>query len=594
MSDNIELYSTINSTSAISALANDPEFPYLPPCMKCQPIIDNTSIRIHDLSIPIPIKLFEDEGYNFGVFDIKIRDEIPITPTHNHIFFTIDASGSMSDVCSDGRTKMTHIHHTLENMLRIFYENKDCNISVYVQSFDTVVKPIIYDISNIHMSDLDMLVSSIHKIRPCGSTNIELALKKASEEINKYKSKNPEHQIVHIFLTDGDITEGSSIYNELFELVPQNCSNIFIGYGLDHDSTLLSHLSSTKGNEYRFIDALEKAGLVYGEVIHGILYKAIEDVTLTILNGEIYDYLTNTWNSELNIGNLLSDQTKTFHLRSKNMSEICILAYGKTIIKTRQFQTINIYEEQIHYQPIQGFSMFNLDVYIFRQRTQELLYEAKKIAENFKKEKLNIISLASDDNNYFSENKICNNNDTIKKKLKEFQKIMIDYMSNNKLDKNPIMKMLCDDIYIAYKTAGTSLGNMYTAARQTSNGRQQTYMCSAGLTENTENVFQNSPSNRRINRPINRLRLQRQTNSPSNVFFSDNTQINTFEPDYNQELDEIESYIPSQDFLSPFSSDGIVSLMREVSGNRTIGLTINTMTNYDDDNDNIEKTVKIN
>jgi hypothetical protein len=39
--------------------------------------------------------------------------------------------------------------------------------------------------------------------------------------------------------------------------------------------------------------------------------------------------------------------------------------------------------------------------------------------------------------------------------------------------------MLCDDIYIAYKTINSPLGIMYTSARHTSNGRQQTYMCSA-------------------------------------------------------------------------------------------------------------------
>jgi hypothetical protein len=43
---------------------------------------------------------------------------------------------------------------------------------------------------------------------------------------------------------------------------------------------------------------------------------------------------------------------------------------------------------------------------------------------------------------------------------------------------------------------------------------------------------------------------------------------------------EIDNYAPSQDFLSPFSSDGVVTLMREVSGNHSIGRTL-----ADDDND---------
>jgi Mg-chelatase subunit ChlD len=381
--------SAFNQISNSLHMEEDSEFPYVPPCMRCAPIIDYTTLRFHSSTIPFPVQIFneEDAEYKFGIMDIKIRTEIPITTKHIHMFFTIDASGSMSDLCVDGRTKMAHIHHTLENMLRIFHENRDCNMSIHVQSFDTHIQTVISNVDNIHDSNIEELVVSIsQKIRPGGSTNIELALEKASQEIDRYHTTNPEHEIVHIFLTDGDITSGSRDYNHLLELVPKNCTNIFIGYGLDHDSELLSHLSTTKGNEYRFIDALEKAGLVYGEVIHSILYKAIEDITLSAVNAELYDYQTNTWNKEIQIGNLLSEQTKTFHVRTKNVDECYISVYGKTIIKTRQFQTINIYEKQTDVSPLHYLSEANdLGVYLFRQRTQELLYESRKISEKYKK-----------------------------------------------------------------------------------------------------------------------------------------------------------------------------------------------------------------
>ncbi len=381
--------SAFNQIDNSLQMEQDPEFPFLPPCMRCQPLIDFTTLRFHSTTIPYPVQIFNDEDseYKFGILDIKIRSEIPIITKHVHMFFTIDASGSMSDICSDGRTKMAHIHHTLENMLRIFHENNKSNISVHIQSFDTVVKTIIRDVPNIRDSNIEELVSLVSlKIKPGWTTNIELALEKASREIESYHVANPEHEIVHIFLTDGDITSGSSDYAHLLELVSKNCTNIFIGYGLDHDSQLLSHLSTTKGNEYRFIDDLEKAGLVYGEVIHSILYKAIEDITLTCVNGELYDYQTNTWATEIQIGNLLSEQLKTFHVRSKNVDTCHISICGKTIIKTRQFQTIDIYEKQTDVSPVHYLSDMNdLGIYIFRQRTQELLYESKEISANYKK-----------------------------------------------------------------------------------------------------------------------------------------------------------------------------------------------------------------
>lgn len=550
----------------------DSNFPYMPPCIRCKSIIEFASLRFHCDTIPFPIKFFNDYELDnkFGIIDIKIRSEIPINTKHIHMFFTIDGSGSMSDICSDGRTKMKHIHHTLENMLRIFHENTKCDISVHVQSFDTFVKTIIKDITNICDANLEELTSLVHSIYPGGSTNIEIALEKAQFEINEYHTLHPEHEIVHIFLTDGEITNGSANYDLLKELVPQNCTNIFIGYGEDHDSRLLSHLSSKKGDEYRFIDALEKAGLVYGEVIHGILYKAIEDVILKVTNGELYDFKTNSWISELQIGNLLSEQMKTFHVRSKNIDECHISVIGKTIIQTRKFQTINVYENQMDISQIKYLSENkDLGIYVFRQRTQELLYEARKHSDKYNEITLHnstryIEHIDAELTSVFEEIK------HFKVKLNQFHTLMINYMKEKNLNTDPIMNMLCDDIYIAYKTTGTSIGNMYTCARQTSNGRQQTYVCSATTTQPICPPIFYQP-----------IRVQRQTAGHS-VSFSEESNI--FDTNYSSfdgvqqldllnELNALDNYIPSQNVLSPFSSNEVITLMREVSGNYSIGKT---------------------
>ena len=183
---------------------------------------------------------------NFGIFNLHIRSEIPITSKHIHIFFTIDGSGSMSDICVDGRTKMQHIHYTLENMIRIFYENPECNISIHIQSFDTKIKKHIEGVSNIKEENLEYLISKINTIKPGGSTNIEVALNSACEQITYYKLDNPQHEVVHLFLTDGEITDGSNDMDLLKSIVPVDCTNIFIGYGLEHDSRLLSFLGNKK------------------------------------------------------------------------------------------------------------------------------------------------------------------------------------------------------------------------------------------------------------------------------------------------------------------------------------------------------------
>jgi hypothetical protein len=228
-----------------------------------------------------------------------------------------------------------------------------------------------------------------------------------------------------------------------------------------------------------------------------------------------------------------------------------------------------MYEKQTDVSPLRYLSDRNdLGIYLFRQRTQELLYESKQMSSKYKKMYSYdpIRSLDEVDRLDETFDMLQRQQKEHKEKLNEFHKNMINYMKNNNLENEPIMKMLCDDIYIAYKTTGTSLGTMYTCARQTSNGRQQTYMCSA---THTQNLFEP-----RL-RPPGILRLQRQTNAPS-IGFSNTTQVFGFGVDMflDDASNDIDNYAPSQDFLSPFSSDGVVTLMREVSGNHSIGRTL--------------------
>jgi hypothetical protein len=510
-------------------------------------IIEYTQLNFHNTNIPQPIKIFtnEDEDYNFGILNIKIHSNIPINTKHIHMFFTIDTSSSMNETCSDGKTKIKHIYHTLQNILKILYENKECNISIHVQSFDTNTKTIISNIPNIHHTNIEDIIQLIHQNEiPIGSTNIESALTKAKEEIYNYNNLYPEHEIIHLFLTDGDITSGSRDLNYLLELVPTKCKNIFIGYGLQHNSELLSYLTKYKYNEYRFIDALEKAGIVYGEIIHNILYKAIEYVTLSGINLELYNYDTNSWSSILELENLSSEQIKTIHVRTKDINNCNILLNGNLIIEKRVYQ-INIYP---------NFTEMNdLSIYVFRQKTQEFLYNSRKISEQHRKLYVHDYIRELEDYNIIrNEMRLLEKQELeFKNELKEFHKIMINYMKNGNVENDPIMKMLCDDIYIAYKTIGTILGLMYICARQTSNGQQQSYMCSAI----TQDIYNNENPRRRMPMPLERnCRI---------IITGSNEITQTQQIDYNNDID---NYTPTQDFLSPFLSEGVMTCMREVSG----------------------------
>ena len=533
-----------------------------PPSRASEPIIQLAIINFHDKTIAVPDCLISPNlDHSFGIVDINIRDEIPIVP-EIHLSYMLDRSGSMSDLCSDGRSKMTHIVHTLENMIRIFHKKTDTKISISVHSFDHHIYndvDTIDNLSNLTQEELEVIVAQVHQILPNGSTNIEKALKASTAHLEKYIKNYPSAHVVNILLTDGEITDGSDNKEHLKTLVGTDYPSIFMGYGVRHDAALLTSLASTGlHNEYRFVDNLEKAGLVYGEVIHQLLYTAIEDVSLKAEGCEIYDYLTNTWITDLALGHLVSEQKKTYQVRTLTPDKALIAIYGRTIHKTRMNEKLS--DEiviQTHASPmLLTLAKCNLTNYLFRQKTQEFLFATKELLERQAKmeqpppylqdvfvrysqvcrsseeEKQDQMETIRKHNENIKER--VNEKDGLKQQLKDFFKSMLDYIALKDLKEDVFFKTLCDDIYIAIKSFDTSHGMMYTSARQTSQGRQQTYTCKI--------VEEQVPS------PVG---LQR-----SNCL----TRNNALPPN----KDDLE-YELSQDDISAYSSAGVQKLMREVS-----------------------------
>jgi hypothetical protein len=86
--------------------------------------------------------------------------------------------------------------------------------------------------------------------------------------------------------------------------------------------------------------------------------------------------------------------------------------------------------------------------YMYRQRTQELMFESIEYSEQY-----------TVNNGY-------------KSKLQAFFKQMRNYMRENNLMEDPFMNVLCDDIQVTFKTFGTENAAMYTVSRHRSQGEQ--------------------------------------------------------------------------------------------------------------------------
>lgn len=414
-------------------------------------IIKNAYIEIsRALQTPDP-ELWSPE-YQFATLTIEIEDVPPISE-EQHVIFNIDISGSMSDVCSDGRSKMQHIAHTTKNIMDVFSSEKNANITVEIYGFDDKLEQILPPTKCCDASRDLIHAAIVSKLRPRNTTDILIALKNAKERLERVTTRK-----THVFMTDGQITSGDKNIEVLESFINGNYPNVFVGFGTDHDAYLLQILA--KRGSYYYIDHVETAGLAYGEITHAIMYQALENITMTVSDGEIYDYRTNTWSDTLQLESLVGEAKKTFHLRSKTPAALKATICATDVLKREIKEEVDILPELLGGEPN------NFTNYMYRQRTLELIYDANSLQ---KIEQKNLRDSVFRSQVSFGP---------ILEKMSNFLKGMKDYIQNNNLSDDDFMKSLCDDISVTYdslRQCGSNIGIAYSAGRARSNGAQGCY-----------------------------------------------------------------------------------------------------------------------
>jgi uncharacterized protein YegL len=435
----------------------------------------------------IPISTIIDA--KFGILNlIAVSGQLNQNMCQEFVF-TVDCSGSMSDSCSDGRTKMQHIIHTLKNMILYFKENS-VQASITIHAFDHKIYKII-ERTFITEENFTGIIKKIDQITPRGSTDIEKALESSKEMIMRIKSEFPTHNISHIFMTDGEVTAGNGNPDFLTEIVDRSVTNAFIGFGIQHDTVLLNTLGSGKNSGYYFIDKLENCGLVYGEILHGILYKLLDDVVISVENGLIYDFKNNSWVETLCVGQIAYESEKIYHIVS-SCPEDCVVTFsGKNIGGDLADILFSVTSRETDEREQEE----DLTKYMYRQRTLQHLYKAN----DYLKRKNNLNINNSDDLFLFAQQNVPESfkeeEKSLKEELKTFIAEMKQYMSDKGLTNDGFMKNLCDDIYICYKTLGNRFGAMYVAARQTSQGAQRAYTVRHTPDDDDINFIDNNNNN---------------------------------------------------------------------------------------------------
>lgn len=447
-----------------------------------------SSIQLHKLSIMEGVEINKSPEYNYHEYGIlKISAEKTSINTRPMFFrFTTDCSGSMSDKCKDGRTKMDHIQHTMCNMIRFFADSDGATIYIQVHAFDDKIHEII-PTTHVTKDNVASLIVAVGKMYPMQSTNIELALTDAAKSIAKHVIENPEHSISHIFLTDGDATAGNFDADYLASLIKENTSSTFVAFGLQHSATTMQKLGAANVRSSNWlIDNLENAGLVYGEILNNELFKVLEQVEINLVGGVIYDYKKGEFVEKLYIGDLVTETQKTYHILAKD-GNISARVSG-----------VKYNSSSEHYYVCEGSALYDnvpcdLTPHVFRLRTQQYMFESKKfenedappalrdpfIRNGNALRRQNAIPALQIPEIDVDEDPFSPRQDspleTFKNKMRDFLAVMQKYMKDNAKEVDPFMKGLCDDMYLTIRSLGTHYQRMCVGARESSQGSQQCY-----------------------------------------------------------------------------------------------------------------------
>ena len=523
---------------------------------------------MHDLSIDPPFP--DDSTDRFGILKIKMN-KVCMTNTPMFLLFTIDITGSMGENVNYGTTKLDYVKQTFKSMLT-YLSSIDLDIYIKVITFNNDAYVTI-DTVKLTPDNLDEHIATINNLHADKTTDVGIALCSANMAILDYIKNHPDHDVAHIFMTDGQATAGETSTSVLCDFIDDSYANIFVGIGHDHSANVLRKFSERKLAEYQFVDNMENTALVYGETIHRFLYPAIKNVRIEIEEGVVYNWQTNEWTTEITDDVFIGEVEKIYHIKTGNVNRVGVKLFGVDVAIDNAVQlldTIYPIPPLIHMETgeIVANNYEDLTKYLFRQRVQELLYLARNVETRTE------ISSA-------------------KLQLKKSFEVLRSYMRTNDLLENPFLKQLCEDIHVTYRTMGTRVGHMYSTARQRTQGMQRAYTTSSTprtddrndlLPNEFPNVFTNMFPNTRLGMRRHSQLIRSNATDEFDDFHDplsrapsiDILNIDISAIDNEGSLfpeDELDNYVTEDSNISCYSTPTVVNTMRSVSQPATADTT---------------------
>jgi hypothetical protein len=457
-----------------------------------------TSIKLLSNNKPTGEMETGDSQYNRGIFQIVVPaleiaqlgegGAATLRQKMRFIMYaSVDASGSMEETATRRgevpKSKMDFVHMTMSNMIQYIAsqeeENPHAEFYLAVVSFDSFATCVLQP-CRVTRENKDRLIQTVTSVRPRGGTNFQKCFQEIAR-LMSYESQYipsdpsiPEEFVtrMHVFLTDGVNNEGEKSVDRLVSFLtptfPETdtttpttrkaATQIMVGYGPDHDSTMLQNLCAKfPRSKQWFIDDVEKTGCIFGEILWSAMNTAFADVKLSS-NAEVYDFATMSWKNEISLEDLTHETSRSLHIRVPyNVAAVtCQLTYFSTECPTDSSLTT---QQMIAYDDQPQPRSEDVERELWRLDTIVTIDEALKFLQNIRR---------------MPYNTTIEEKDRLIGVVTAFQEKFLAYVAEKNLNEDPFMIQLADDLFVCVNgLMAASIGERYVAARQASQIQQR-------------------------------------------------------------------------------------------------------------------------
>ena len=388
-------------------------------------------------------------SYNFeqsiGLLALDSPNPPPESTNRINLLISIDNSGSMGDTCHDGKSKMDHAKHMLTRLVKYLFQYPNIEGTLSIVVFDHDIQRLCMGVPLNNRESVYQLLSKISHIESIGGTDIGQPLQIANEWVLSLPKQEGTNVVnAHIFMTDGQATYGIERTEELITIPQSNYTSYYIGFGVDHHFSLMRGLGNLPNSDYYFVESIEKAGMVYGEVLHRILYSIPQDIEIICSGGKLYDYQSNEWKNRLSLQNVARGTIRLLHTLadSDDQTPSFEIHIGDDVCGSQLYAHDNPYAPST-------INTLSTKIAKIRQTVLEYLFQCINSDRDSKIE-------------------LTNKSKEIAAEIKAFMQV------TNQLD-NVVVKQLLDDVEIARRGLECGNGRMFIGARQSSCGQQRAY-----------------------------------------------------------------------------------------------------------------------